>query len=95
MRRLVFFYDNLGVFVAYKVVGRDPAIGFRGVGINEARHILKPPIRRGREIRKMGTPSSTRILSTRFPFAIDRGGIQRAQAAPASRRRLSRVLVAR
>ena len=53
MHRPVFFYDNLGVFVAYKVVGRDPAIGFRGVGINEARHILKPPIRRGREIRKM------------------------------------------
>jgi hypothetical protein len=30
--RLVFFYDNLGVFVAYKVIGRDLAIGFRGLG---------------------------------------------------------------
>ena len=94
VRRLVFSYDNLGVFVAYKRIDRDLAIGFRGVGMNEARPILKPPIRRGREIRKMGTPSSTRILSTRFPFAIDRGGIQRAQAAPASCRRLSRVRVA-
>jgi hypothetical protein len=34
-----FFYDNLGVLIAYKVVGRDPAIGFRGAGINEARPI--------------------------------------------------------
>jgi hypothetical protein len=64
VRRLVFFYDNLGVFVAYKVIGRDLAIGLRGVGMNEARPVLEPPIRRGREIRKMGTPSSTRILST-------------------------------
>jgi hypothetical protein len=32
VRRLVFFYDNLGVFVAYKVIGRDLAIGFRGLG---------------------------------------------------------------
>ena len=39
VRRLVFFYDNLGVFVAYKVIGRDLAIGFRGVGMNEARPI--------------------------------------------------------
>ena len=39
VRRLVFFYDNLGVLIAYKVVGRDPAIGFRGVGMNEARPI--------------------------------------------------------
>ena len=39
MRRLVFIYDNLGVLIAYQVVGRDPAIGFRGVGMNEARPI--------------------------------------------------------
>jgi hypothetical protein len=26
------FYDNLRVFVAYKVIGRDLAIGFRGLG---------------------------------------------------------------
>jgi hypothetical protein len=64
VRRLVFFYDNLEVFVAHKVIGRDLAIGFRGVGMNEARPILEPAIRRGREIRKMGSPSSTRILST-------------------------------
>ena len=75
MRRLVFFYDNLGVFVAYKVIGRDLAIGFRGVGMNEARPILELSIRRGREIRKMGSPSSTRILSFKFRFAIARGGI--------------------
>jgi hypothetical protein len=28
VRRLVFLYGNLGVLIAYKVVGRDPAIGF-------------------------------------------------------------------
>jgi hypothetical protein len=38
VRRLV-FYDNLGVLIAYKVVGRDTASGIRGVGINEARPI--------------------------------------------------------
>jgi hypothetical protein len=64
LRRLFFFYDNLEVFVAHKVIGRDLAIGFRGVGMNEARPILEPAIRRGRGIRKMGSPSSSRILST-------------------------------
>jgi len=40
VRCLVFFYDNRGVLIAYKVVGRDPAIEFRGVGMmNEARPI--------------------------------------------------------
>jgi hypothetical protein len=38
----------------------------------------------------MGSPSSTRILSFKFHFAIARGGIWEAQAAPTSRRRLSR-----
>jgi hypothetical protein len=43
VRRLVFFYDNLRVFVAYKVIGRDLAIGSRGLGMNEARPILSRP----------------------------------------------------
>jgi hypothetical protein len=54
VRRVVFFYDNLGVFVAYKVIGQDLAIGFHGVGMSEAWLILEPYIRREREIRKMG-----------------------------------------
>jgi hypothetical protein len=54
VRRVVFFYDNLGVFVAYKVIGQDLAIGFHGVGMNEAWFVLEPYIRREREIRKMG-----------------------------------------
>jgi hypothetical protein len=54
VRRVVFFYDNLGVFVAYGVIGQDLAIGFHGVGMNEAWLALEPYIRREREIRKMG-----------------------------------------
>jgi hypothetical protein len=80
VRPLVFFYENLGVFVAYMVIGRDLAIGFRGVGMNEARPILEPHIRRGR--RKMDTPSSTRILSPRFRFAIAPGGIGKLRLHP-------------
>jgi hypothetical protein len=54
VRRLVFFYDNLGVFITYKVIGRDLTIGFRGVRMNEAWPILEPSIRREWKIRKMG-----------------------------------------
>jgi hypothetical protein len=32
VRRLVFFYDNLEVFVPHKVIGRDLAIEFRASG---------------------------------------------------------------
>ncbi len=65
VRRLVFFHDNLRVFVAYKVIGRELAIGFRGLGMNEARPILEPSIRPMREKGRLVRPSSTRILSTR------------------------------
>jgi hypothetical protein len=53
IRRVVFFYDNLGVFVAYKVIEQDLAIGFHGVGLTEAWQALEPYIRRERAIRKM------------------------------------------
>jgi hypothetical protein len=36
------------------VIGRDLAIGFHDVGMNDAWPILEPSIRREREIRKMG-----------------------------------------
>jgi hypothetical protein len=53
VRRVVFFYDNLGVFVAFKVIGQDLAIGFHGVGLTEAWQVLEPYIRRERAIRRM------------------------------------------
>ena len=48
VRRVVFFYDDLGVFVAYNVIGQDLAIGFHGVGLSEAWSVLEPYIRRER-----------------------------------------------
>jgi hypothetical protein len=53
VRQVVFFYDNLGVFVAYNVIGQDLAIGFHGVGLSEAWSVLEPYIRRERENRGM------------------------------------------
>jgi hypothetical protein len=32
VRRVVFFYDNLGVFVAYKVIGQDLPSDFMASG---------------------------------------------------------------
>ena len=66
VRRVVFFYDNLGVFVAYKVIGPDLAIAFHGVGMNEAWAVLEPYIRREREIRKMGYAVFYEDLVSRF-----------------------------
>ena len=53
VRKVGFFYDNLGVFVAYHVVEEDLVLGFFGVGMNEAWAIMYPFIRREEEIRKM------------------------------------------
>jgi hypothetical protein len=53
VRRVVFYYDNLGVFVAFKVIGQDLAVAFHGVGLTEAWAVLEPYIRREREIRAM------------------------------------------
>ena len=53
MRRVVFYYDNLGVFVAFKVIGQDLAVAFHGAGLTEAWAVLEPFIRREREIRAM------------------------------------------
>jgi hypothetical protein len=53
VRRVLFYYDNLGVFVAFKVIGQDLAVAFHGVGLTEAWAVLEPFIRREREIRAM------------------------------------------
>jgi hypothetical protein len=53
VRRVVFYYDNLGVFVAFKVIGQDLAVAFHGVGFTEAWVVLEPYIHREREIRAM------------------------------------------
>lgn len=53
VRKLGFFYDNLGVFVSYRVVEEDLVLGFFGVGMNEVWAIVYPFIRREEEIRKM------------------------------------------
>jgi hypothetical protein len=49
-----FFYDNLGVFVAYKVLTEDVVIGFFGVGMNQLWTVMEPYILRERQIRRMG-----------------------------------------
>ena len=54
VRSVGHFYDNLGVFVAYKVVTEDLVIGFFGVGLNELWTVLEPYILRERQIRRMG-----------------------------------------
>jgi hypothetical protein len=66
VRRVVFFYDNLGVFVAYKVIGEDLAIGFHGVGLAEAWKTLEPYIRRERAMRKMRYAAFYEDLVGRF-----------------------------
>lgn len=53
VRKVGFFYDNLGVFVAYGVVEEDLVLGFFGVGLNEVWIVLQPYIRQEEEIRRM------------------------------------------
>lgn len=45
MRRVGFFYDNLGVFVANRIVPEDLIIGFFGVGLMEVWQRMEPYIR--------------------------------------------------
>jgi hypothetical protein len=45
MRRVGFFYDNLGVFVAHRIVSEDLIIGFFGVGLTEVWGVMEPYIR--------------------------------------------------
>ncbi len=66
VRHVVFFYDNLGVFVAYGVVNEDLAIAFHGVGFNEAWKILEPYIRQEREMRRMQYAAFYKDLVCRF-----------------------------
>jgi hypothetical protein len=51
VRKLGFFYDNLGVFAAYRVVEEDLVLGFFGVGMNEVWAIVYPYSHREEEIR--------------------------------------------
>jgi hypothetical protein len=44
MRRVGFFYDNLGVFVAHGIVSEDLVIGFFGVGLTEVWRRMEPYI---------------------------------------------------
>jgi hypothetical protein len=56
MRRVGFFYDNLGVFVAHGIVSEDLVIGFFGVGLTEVWQRMEPYIRaeaRSRDMRYM------------------------------------------
>ncbi|MFI0453529.1 hypothetical protein [Actinomadura sp. 6N118] len=53
VRKVGFFYDNLGVFVAYQVVAEGLVIGFFGQGMNQLWQVLEPYIRREGEIRQM------------------------------------------
>ena len=66
VRSVGFFYDNLGVFVAYKVVTEDLVIGFFGVGLNELWTVLEPYILRERQIRRMGYMVFYEDLVSRF-----------------------------
>jgi hypothetical protein len=68
VRRLVFFYDNRRVFVAYKVIGRDLAIGFRGLGMNEARPILSRPSAVGERDQEDGFAVFYEDLVLQVPF---------------------------
>ena len=53
MRRVGFFYDNLGVFVAHGIVSEDLIIGFFGVGLTEVWQRMEPYIRAEARIRNM------------------------------------------
>jgi len=53
MRRVGFFYDNLGVFVAHKIVSEDLIIGFFGVGLIEVWQRMEPYIREEASRRSM------------------------------------------
>jgi len=66
VRSVGFFYDNLGVFVAYKVVTEDLVIGFFGVGLNQLWTVLEPYILRERQIRRMGYMVFFEDLVSRF-----------------------------
>ncbi len=44
VRKVGFFFDNLGVFVAYRVVEESLALDFFGVGMNEFWAVLQPYI---------------------------------------------------
>jgi hypothetical protein len=66
VRRLGFFYDNLGVFVAYRVVEEDLVLGFFGVGMNEVWASVYPYIRREEEIRQMQYMAFFNDLVVRF-----------------------------
>jgi hypothetical protein len=54
VRRVGFFFDNIGVFVAHRVVDQDLVIGFFGIGLVEVWDVLEPYIRREAELRGAG-----------------------------------------
>jgi hypothetical protein len=66
VRKLGFFYHNLGVFVAYRVVEEDLALGFFGPGMNEVWAIVDPYIRREEEFRQMQYMAFFKDLVVRF-----------------------------
>jgi hypothetical protein len=66
VRKVGFFYDNLGVFVAYRVVEEDLVLGFFGVGMNEVWAIICPYIHREEEIRQMRYMAFFSDLVVRF-----------------------------
>jgi hypothetical protein len=66
VRKVGFFYDNLGVFVAYRVVEENLVLDFFGVGMNEVWAIVEPFIRREEQIRKMHYMAFFNDLVVRF-----------------------------
>jgi hypothetical protein len=66
VRKVGFFFDNLGVFVAYRVVEEDLALDFFGVGMNEVWAIMEPYIREEEQIRKMQYMAFFNDLVVRF-----------------------------
>jgi hypothetical protein len=53
VQKVGFFYDNLGVLVAYGVIPEGLAIGGFGVGMREAWEVLRPYLRREAVIRNL------------------------------------------
>jgi hypothetical protein len=85
VRKVGFFYDNLGVFVAYRVVEQNLVLDFFGVGMNEVWTIVEPFIRREEQIREMHYMAFFNDLVVRFGQR-SQGGIYRQRGL----RRVSR-----
>jgi hypothetical protein len=62
VRTVCFFYDNLGVFVAFNIVEEDVVLAFFGPGMERHWQILEPYVQQERELRKSSWPESSFLV---------------------------------